>query len=189
MPRTTNHQIIRALTKGWALAFLALAAFACGTGVAGSPDTEPSTNTNPETSAAEISSKEETITATSPDAEVFFPQQPAGVTYGMALLRGRLILDDKGCIRAVDQGAPRMLVWPASFELSVEGDRVRVLDGKGRLVEQVGKKVNLGGGEASREIIEQNGLKDGHMLPELFRRCPGPYWLVAPGSVSAPRQN
>jgi len=60
---------------------------------------------------------------------------------------GELILDERGCLRvkitADDPGY--VPVWPPDFDLDVGNGEVRVLDGGGRVVAEVGEKVVMGG--------------------------------------------
>lgn len=88
-----------------------------------------------------------------------------------ALTRGELVVE-KGCLRLRhEDGSSRLPVWPPGWELSTEGREVRVLDGTGRVVAQVGDKVQMGGGEvpARAEIRRKLSVPEG---------CPGPIWIV-----------
>ena len=86
-------------------------------------------------------------------------------------IRGKLVLDDRGCLRVKDP-ADRVSVvpvWPAPFELDTEGEDVRVLDASGRVVAQVGREVYMSGGEVGRSLEGKRQLQE---------RCPGVYWII-----------
>lgn len=112
--------------------------------------------------------------------EVFFPRQRQPESIGpLARGGGKLVLDDVGCIRM--KPAPDdpgwVPIWPAKFALNTRGAEVRILDGKGRVVAEVGEKVVMGGGEVGL----QKDIVDARTMRELRNRCPGGgYWLVNP---------
>ena len=114
---------------------------------------------------------------------IFFPRQIWGSGGGpAALIGGRLVLDDRGCLR-IAYAYERVTydsvpVWPGDFGLNTEDNEVRVLDRKGRVVGRVGEKIKLGGGEISKGALQENDVVDKQMLHKLFERCPGDYWLV-----------
>lgn len=121
-------------------------------------------------------------------SNVFFPQlRPSDNLPPSAAIRGELVLDEEGCIRIDGGGTTDFLpLWPSYFELSTEGDEIRILDGEGDFVARVGGTIDTGGGEihqggTPREIFENlKGLVGEDTAQELRERCPGPYWLVGP---------
>jgi hypothetical protein len=151
MPRAA-----RTLTAVLALAAVFLATVACGAGPATGGDE---------------------TTAPAHDAGVFFPQQRPGGEAMMAEIRGKLVLDDEGCLRVEEHPghAARVPIWPAGYELDATGGEVRVLDEEGRVAAKVGEGVYMGGGGVPKDRV---ALADGRMSEELFERCPGEYWIV-----------
>ena len=133
-------------------------------------------------------SGEPTTVASSPRAEVFFPQLRPAEAYPGALGHGKLVLDNKGCIRMkLSEKDPGWVVlWPANFELDVGDDEIRILDGKGRVRAQVGEEVPMGGGEVGDSLEGLGGL-DEQLKREVQKRCPGTYWFASP-EVNIPRQ-
>lgn len=169
----------------------------CGGSVADSGDpTGGSTDENTSGSAGDTqmgetmeigSAIEETTSA--PARDVFFPQsRPSDGLPASAGLSRELVLDEEGCIRIGGGGPPYYLpLWPDYFELSAEGDEIRILDGEGDFVARVGGRIDTGGGEiqqgettprktfqALRRLVGEDTAR------ELRERCPGPYWIVGP---------
>ena len=107
--------------------------------------------------------------------EVFLIKQqpgslPAGITDG-----GRLIMDDKGCLRIKDkgdEGPGYLLVWPPHYSLSAEGGEIRILDGKGRVKARVGDEIKVSGAglESDKQLNQERDV------PEECRR--GVHWIV-----------
>ncbi len=95
----------------------------------------------------------------------------------MAEVRGKLILDDEGCLRIEEHPghAEAVPIWPAGFELETGSDEVSVLDDEGRVAATVGEEVYMGGGVIPKDQVT---LADERMSRELFERCPGEYWIV-----------
>ena len=129
---------------------------------------------------------------TGPDAaEVYFAKRRPGLDGGpTALLSGKLVLDDRGCLRVRlgADGPTWVPVWPAGYELKPEEGSIRVegrlgLEGRGRgTVAEVGKKVTMGGGEVGL----QKDIVGPRTVRELRERCPGEYWFVLDSSVGPP---
>ncbi len=129
-----------------------------------------------------------------PQGKVFFPKQPSKPNaYMMAEISGKLVLDDEGCLRIEEppNHTETVPIWPVDFELDTSGGEVRVLDKEGRVVGQVGKPIEMGGGELpSRDTsaTAQSMLENEAMVRELFERCPGYYWIVGTGVRIPPQQ-
>jgi hypothetical protein len=102
---------------------------------------------------------------------------PMVVTTRMAALCvGPLTLVD-GCLRIVDGEVSNLVVWPPDFEVSTEGDVIRVFYDNHEFEVRPGQVVRLGGGEVKSIEAFDERTREG--IPT---SCPGPYWLV--GSVS-----
>jgi hypothetical protein len=88
---------------------------------------------------------------------------------------GKLVLDEQGCLRLNPGGD--VVVWPHDHSADVDArGRVRIRDGKGRVVAKVGDNVAVGGGEVGDRGI---GFVDPGSVPskqELLERCPGRYY-------------
>ena len=89
----------------------------------------------------------------------------------LALLTGRLVLVDQ-CLRVESSYVPTsfLLVWPADFEASVNGDTVHVSDllDKKQITWHLGDTLQVAGGEIPR--------LDPSLRP-VPADCPGPYWV------------
>ena len=119
-------------------------------------------------------------------SEVFFPRVREGLGGGpTAAMAGKLVLDGEGCLRVGSsrQGGTWVLVWPADLRLETSGEKVRVADGGGRIVAEVGKEVFMGGGEFGlpRNVVDPRTAR------ELRSRCPGHYWIATDVSARSPR--
>jgi hypothetical protein len=164
IPRIKGRRTLGGLA---ALVAISLAAAACGA----APGTQ-----------------DQTTTASSPPVEVFFPKQTEPVRFGYdEALSGELVRDGEGCLRVRYQGGAVVPLWPPDLEPSVKGDEVRVLDGEGRTVGQVGAKIDMGGGGIREDALTEDIL-DRRTKRELLERCPGGYFLVQEGTVRVPRQ-
>ena len=162
---------------------------ACGTGpTAEGPDTTRGTDS---TTAA--SSQATTRGASSYETEVFrgkevfFPRLRRSGLGPSALGHGKLVVDDEGCIRMkpLPQDPGFVPIWPSNYELDTEGDKIQILNAKGKVVAQVGEEVSMGGGQ----VDVQRFLVDARTARELRERCPGGgYWAVTEGFVRMPRQ-
>lgn len=113
----------------------------------------------------------------SSDRDVFFPKHEAGAVPD-ALVGGKLISDEQGCIRLEVPGANPTLIWSPDYELGIGGnDKVQILDGEGRVAAKVGDEVTLGGGFVG-DSLEGIGGVSFWTKRELRERCPGPYWYA-----------
>lgn len=71
-----------------------------------------------------------------------------------------------------------LLVWPPEYEVTVEGDGVRIVDYQGQVtILRAGQTVDLGGGMTGENYMRQQ-LRPG-MPPD----CTGPFWVV--GDIAA----
>ena len=124
------------------------------------------------------STRPQDSTAAPSDAEVFFPTIPEQDALPTALTRGELALDGKGWLRITrnaDFGTQDLVpIWPSTFEPDTSGGEVLKLDGE-RVVAQVGKAVEGGGGETSAKVLRGNDLVGERELRELSERCPDYY--------------
>ena len=173
MGAESHQDLLR--TLGAALVLLAVAVLAaCGVGSGPPP-------------AGDSDARGETDAQTASDApEVFFPQVREGLGGGpTAAMAGKLVLDGEGCLRlgSSRQDGTWVLVWPADLRLETGGGKVRVVDGGGRTVAEVGKEVFMGGGEFG---LPPN-VVDPRTARELRSRCPGHYWIATDVSTSSPR--
>lgn len=151
------------------LGVFSLASTACGGDTAAQGDDEAST--------AGTSASPAAVSSTVPG--VFFPVRQPVNGYMMAQIEGKLVLDDRGCLRLRYEGDGSLVpVWAPGFGVDDSAGEVRVLDAKGRVVARVGDEVNLGGGEGPP--AERLPAVDGRTKRELRDRCPGEYWLASP---------
>jgi len=97
-------------------------------------------------------------------------RMPAGAEL-QALARGVLTLRD-GCLRLGEGPDSRLIVWPSSAVLEIEGRVVRVRDQRMHTSVTLGDTIEMGGGES--QALVQSALT----APT---RCPGPYWGAASG--------
>ena len=100
-----------------------------------------------------------------------FPQMREDGDIMEALHVGELVLDN-GCLRSRNiDGTDYLLIWPQRFELTVDGQDIRISDDSGVSL-SVGQEIGFGGGEMPLDhlhtLVEQPVPND----------CPGPYWIV-----------
>ncbi len=108
------------------------------------------------------------------EKQYFFPTQKETVTtYMDALLGGRLVVDDGGCLRVNGY----LLVWPYRFSLSTFNDmkELQILDNDGKYVTQLGHNIRVSGGEISGD---DSGNVSAYSTQLPSDRCMGPYWIV-----------
>ncbi len=115
---------------------------------------------------------QEPTTASAPDSEVFFPRQLGGTSTDAALLKGKLVLDDQGCIR-VNSDAGYLLLWPEDFSVRGTGSSVQILDGQERVVARIGDQVEMSGG-----AVDTHEWPHSKAVQDLPAECKGPYWMV-----------
>lgn len=101
---------------------------------------------------------------------IYFPRQAPTNIHMDALLKGQLILDDKGCLRVEAEGSEGLLViWHYEDMLRVTAEAIEVLNGDGQVIARVGEPISMGGGEGGAMIDIPGMPIDG---------CPGPYWIA-----------
>ncbi len=108
----------------------------------------------------------------------FFPQVREGLDGGVdAMIGGKLVLDDEGCLRVTPQRGPVWIpMWPANLELETGDGKMPITNGEGRDLAEVGKEVFMGGGQIGlpKDVVSQRTAR------ELRDRCPGDlgdYWI------------
>jgi hypothetical protein len=116
------------------------------------------------------------------DDVVVLTQQVGLVVFFDVTYRGMIELDDAGCLRlglAEPNDAP--VVWPAGTGLWSRGDQLVLRDAEGRQIVALGERVQLAGGylAALDEVTDLTRAE----RAEIGERCPGPYWLMKPGSA------
>lgn len=118
---------------------------------------------------------------------LFLARQLPASGFATALIRGELVLDEEGCFRIAGRpGGSLVPVWPSGFEARVEGEEVRVLNGRGKTAARVGEGVRAGGG--ALPSLEELGSVDEETARETQERCPSKeYWLVGGGVRVIPR--
>ncbi|MEJ7841990.1 MAG: hypothetical protein WKF95_09490, partial [Rubrobacter sp.] len=106
------------------------------------------------------------------------PGDPSGM---MALTRAELEVDGEGCLRfgAIDGPGGYLPVWPPGYSLKTEGDDVRVLDERGRLVARAGDKVEAGGGGIGRSGTA-GGYEELRQRLDVPGKCTGIFWIITP---------
>ncbi len=117
------------------------------------------------------------------DEEVLVLTQQEGlVVFFDGRYRGMVELDDAGCLR-LDLAEPddATVVWPAGTSLWSRGDQLVLRDPAGRQIVALGENVQLGGGFLAA-LEEVTDLSEAERA-EIRGRCPGPYWLMRPGSA------
>jgi hypothetical protein len=104
----------------------------------------------------------------------------AGTAYPAALTSGILELQGGYLILSGDirPAGGKLIVWPAGFSVREQNGRIVVVYPDGQTVINLGDRLDLGGGEVSKEIVDKY---IGAALPD---GAPGPYWLT--GSVHIP---
>jgi hypothetical protein len=175
------------------LAVVAIAGIALGGCAEQTPPGQRNAAATPEATGSRTPSAaeppaEHTVGGEGGDPEVFLARQaPDPDGFATALISGELVLEGRGCLRIARQRGPSPVpVWPSGYEARVEGDEVRVVNGRGRTVARVGEGIRAGGGEA--ESLNELGAVEREEAREIQERCPsGKYWLVGGGVKTTPR--
>jgi hypothetical protein len=117
------------------------------------------------------------------DPDVLVLTQSAGLEwFPEALFRGAVIVDGAGCMRlGFTPPDNATVVWPAGSSLWTRGDDLVVRNGEGREVLTVGEAAQFGGGYLA--AIDEVSDLDSAQRDAVRDRCPGPYWLVSPGTI------
>lgn len=107
-----------------------------------------------------------------PDGQtIYFPRQAPTIGGMAALLEGRLILDENGCLRVQPEDASfkdaPVVVWHYDFTLTVENGEIVIWNGMGEPVGRVGEWTRMGGGQ-SHSLAQ----------PDMPAGCPSPYWIL-----------
>ena len=111
---------------------------------------------------------------------VTFPRHayPLGTDRGGDYFAGQLVLKE-GCLLVevpsdpTALGATQLVIWPRSFSLEANSGTLRVVDGHGRVVAQVGDHIRLNRAAVTYEVAKRRELVTG--LPE---HCPPANFLV-----------
>lgn len=114
---------------------------------------------------------------TGPDEPVLFLVQRAPAASVMqALYRGRVEIDQAGCLRLAGEPDRHTVVWPFGSRLGRDQASLVVMDDGGHEVLRVGHLAELGGGEVPGEVITE--MLSPEMAAAAFERCPGRFWIV-----------
>ncbi len=116
-----------------------------------------------------------------PSEVVFLFQNATPDAVMQALFQGRVITDDRGCLR-LESTDRHTVVWPKGFTLEGVGAELRVLDGTGTEVGQIGGSFSLGGGEVP--FLHEGVPVSPADRQRAHESCPGRYWIV--GDVLRP---
>jgi len=70
--------------------------------------------------------------------------------------QGTLVVDAAGCMRVKDPTYDPGYVplWTPQYRVESEGDKIQILDGKGRVVGRVGEKISVAGSAIGRSDLE-----------------------------------
>ena len=107
--------------------------------------------------------------ANSTPSPFFAQQKELPNVFMQADLTGKLVLVD-GCLRLQNNDSSYLIVWPWDFSLRADGAVIKILDGTGEIVAEVGDNLMIGGGESLSVT--------GFVLQPLPEECVGPYWIV-----------
>ena len=158
-------RIARVLISGIVLLLI----FACG------PVDAPESSTHPDLPKL----VEQTSVADAPESLTYpyFPKLAEQTLIMEAQTQGQLLLEN-GCIRLKDMGdTDYLLIWPPRFELTVNGEDIRIRDDSGVSL-SVGATITLGGGEKNIDHLKTM------VKPPIPNHCPGPYWVI--GEIQTP---
>ncbi len=109
-----------------------------------------------------------------------FPRHtyPLGTDRGGDYFAGQLVLRE-GCLLVqvpsdpTARGATQLVIWPHSFSLEADSGTLRVADGRGRVVAQVGDHIRL-----SRAAVAYEEAKRRELVTGLPEHCPPANFLV-----------
>jgi len=118
-----------------------------------------------------------------PDVDVYFPRQDGTLATGLVYERviGELVVNGKclGLDNAIhvrdgsDVLGPVLLIWPGTFELSLEDGTAKIVDSVGRTLARMGDKVQFSAfGVPYDWAFEHGGVE------EITYFCDGSYWAV-----------
>ena len=174
LPKSTQRTHIRFrtwITPVLISGIVLLLLLACGPADAPESLTYPASPQWPEKTPA--------MDADNPDSLTYpyFPKLVEQTSVMEAETQGELVLEN-GCIRLKDMGdTDYLLIWPPRFELTVDGEDIRIRDDSGMSL-SVGETIELGGGE--KKIAHLKTMVE----PPLPNHCPGPFWVV--GQIQTP---
>ena len=127
-----------------------------------------------------------------PNVEVHFPTQDGSLANGLEMERfvGHLVLDNK-CIRVESIIRDRdhvlfpnerpLLIWPGTFELSLDNDVVEIVDESGRVAVRAGDKIQFRGISVSyQQAVDHGGLET------ITPACSGSYWAIGDDFTALP---
>ena len=101
----------------------------------------------------------------------YFPKLVEQALVMEAETQGELVLEND-CIRLKRVSKnDLLLIWPPRFELTVDGEDIRIRDDSGVSL-SVGETIELGGGE--KKIAHLKTMVE----PPIPNHCPGPYWVI-----------
>jgi hypothetical protein len=104
---------------------------------------------------------------------IFFPTYDADGPHPTALLDGTLQAEG-GCVFLARDGERWLGLWPNDLRAELEGDRLQIVDGHGRVLATEGEPIQAGGGE--RRASELGGF------PALNE------WFAEIGGTTIPRE-
>ena len=161
---------------GLLVAGLSLAA--CGAGsTSDSPDNSGTTEAG-EGTVRETAERSGATTSARPDVVFIEQKSSEGMRAVMeALARGKVMVDDAGCIRLESGRAYHgdLIVWPPDYSMQVKGDEILIIKEDGQTLARVGDRVELGGGQVSFSSGAREAYKKHLKIPE---KCTGPLGIV-----------
>ena len=112
---------------------------------------------------------DKSVANSTPVPPFFAQQREIQNVYMEADLTGKLEIVD-GCIRLQNEQSSYLILWPRDFSLRTDRAVIKILDGTGEMVAEVGDNLMIGGGESLSVT--------GFVLQPLPEECVGPYWIV-----------
>lgn len=108
------------------------------------------------------------------ESDIYFPAaESASLGYPMATIHGTLIFDGKYLLIRTEYLDTFLIIWPYGYSVNSDGDEIQILDESDQVVAHVGDFIIAGGGETSKEVVEENYIRAS--LPDDYE---GPYWLT-----------